>query len=337
MHAAAHSIEAEPGSYRVVNFYHLVDVPHPHHEVAQHREWLSGKDVHGRIYISTQGINAQLSGPSEDAEGYARWTQERQVWQGLRWNSEAVDSHQFPKLRLKFKPNLVQLSGGMTSLPITDPEDGSTAAALADSMGGPLGADQHQPVLLDLRNGYEWDAGHFHGAARPLEVRTLGCRKMLCKILGKGAERFVAAGIRCDIYSTYLRRQGFNNLFTLEGGVQNYLKQAGGDMWIGSLFVFDERLAIPPPGQQEASRELPAAVPCVCGQPAALPHLNCANVDCNRLFLACSACQAKLSGCCCEACMQAPRLLRPHKPQGYYGTYDQYLGFDSSQVIKLAQ
>ena len=49
------------------------------------------------------------------------------------------------------------------------------------------------------------------------------------------------------------------------------------------------------------------------------------------------AVQAKLSGCCCEACMQAPRLLRPHKPQGYYGTYDQYLGFDSSQVIKLAQ
>lgn len=52
-------------------------------------------------------------------------------------------------------------------------QDVSTAAALADSMGGPLGADQHQPVLLDLRNGYEWDAGHFQGAARPLEVRTL--------------------------------------------------------------------------------------------------------------------------------------------------------------------
>ena len=50
-------------------------------EVAQHRKWLSGKDVHGRIYISTQGINAQLSGPSEDAEGYAKWTQERQGWQ----------------------------------------------------------------------------------------------------------------------------------------------------------------------------------------------------------------------------------------------------------------
>ena len=52
-------------------------------------------------------------------------------------------------------------------------QDINAAAAVPDSMGGPSGADQQQPVLLDLRNGYEWDAGHFQGAARPLEVRTL--------------------------------------------------------------------------------------------------------------------------------------------------------------------
>ena len=75
----------------------------------------------------------------------------------------------------------------------------------------------------------------------------------------------MAAGIRCDIYSTYLRRQGFNNLFTLEGGVQNYLKQAGGDMWVGSLFVFDERLAIPPPG----------VAPCLLHQSCETQHLIC--------------------------------------------------------------
>ena len=73
------------------------------------------------------------------------------------------------------------------------------------------------------------------------------------------------AGIRCDIYSTYLRRQGFSNLFTLEGGVQNYMKQAGGDMWVGSLFVFDERLAIPPPG---------VAV-CLLHQPCESQHWFC--------------------------------------------------------------
>ncbi len=67
---------------------------------------------------------------------------------------------------------------------------------------------------------------------------------------------------------------------------------------------------------------LPAAVPCeLCGQAAAeLPHVNCANVDCNELFIACAACKARLRGCCCEACQTAPRLLRPAKTDGgYYG------------------
>ncbi len=68
---------------------------------------------------------------------------------------------------------------------------------------------------------------------------------------------------------------------------------------------------------------LPAAVPCsLCGSPdSQLPHVNCANVDCNELFIACAACKARFSGCCCEACMAAPRLLRPAKVEGgHYGT-----------------
>lgn len=81
---------------------------------------------------------------------------------------------------------------------------------------------------------------------------------------------------------------------------------------------------------------------CSCGAPAVLPHMNCANVDCNALFLTCDACrvrcdlsapfhclrlnlsapvhhtppQMRYAGCCCEACMDAPRLLRPAKHEG---------------------
>lgn len=44
------------------------------------------------------------------------------VWQGLRWSTQDADGHQFPKLCLQFKPNLVSLAGGMTSLPVTDPQ-----------------------------------------------------------------------------------------------------------------------------------------------------------------------------------------------------------------------
>lgn len=66
---------------------------------------------------------------------------------------------------------------------------------------------------------------------------------------GKAADTpvmmYCTGGIRCDVYSAHLRDKGFTNLFTLEGGIQNYLKQEGHEMWDGSLFVFDGRMAVP--------------------------------------------------------------------------------------------
>lgn len=57
---------------------------------------------------------------------------------------------------------------------------------------------------------------------------------------------YCTGGIRCDIYSTVLKKHGFENLYTLEGGVQKYFKEKGDELWEGSLFVFDGRMAIRP-------------------------------------------------------------------------------------------
>ena len=85
-------------------------------------EWMLGKDIMGRIYISSQGINAQYSGPREDAVVYADWVAQQAPFEGLHWTAEDVQGHQFPKLRLKLRQNLVQLAGGTQQLPICDPE-----------------------------------------------------------------------------------------------------------------------------------------------------------------------------------------------------------------------
>ena len=103
-------------------------------------------------------------------------------------------------------------------------------------------------------------------------------------------------------------------------------KEEGPDHWKGSLYVFDSRMAVPP--HLDSTREdgsLSAVAPCaICGGTAEAPHLNCANVDCNKLFLACEKCKPKYKGCCCEACTSAPRLLRPVKKDGYYAKFSQY-------------
>ena len=82
---------------------------------------------------------------------------------------DPAPDHMFPKLRLKYRPNLISLAGGMAALPVTDPA--ARATPVAPTEWAAMLAAEAPPVVLDVRNSYEWDAGHFEGAERPLEVR----------------------------------------------------------------------------------------------------------------------------------------------------------------------
>lgn len=316
--------------YCVVNFYHLVEIDKPYEMIERHKAYMKNKDVRGRIYISEQGLNAQYGGDKDDAVGYAEWliSNEASYFAGLKYSVELVADHMFPKLRLQYKPNLISLAGGMSGIPVTDPSSRATKVSPKDWRDMlSNGIDGKRPLVLDVRNAYEWDAGHFAGAERPFEEKfhetpTDSTDEGVPHYL-QGVEEdtnvmmYCTGGIRCDVYSAYLKKKGFKNLYTLEGGIQNYMRQEGLDHWNGSLYVFDGRMAVRP--NKDVDEPLVAAADCLlCGEPAVLPHLNCSNVDCNRLFLGCDACKEKYKGCCCEACMSAPRMLRPIKPEGHY-------------------
>ena len=331
--------------YCVVNFYHLVDIPNPHEEVQKHKEFLENKNVRGRIYISSQGINAQYGGEKSHALEYAGWLAESQpLFKGLKFSVFPAEEHMFPKLRLQYKPNLISLAGGMRSVPVTDPL--ARATPLAPNEWKNMISNENsenKPLVLDLRNGYEWDAGHFEGAERPQEEEfnqtpTEGTPSQVpIPLQDVNPETpvmmYCTGGIRCDVYSAYLKKKGYKNLYTLEGGIQNYLRTEGIQHWNGSLFVFDGRMAIRPNKDEDAPLE--AAAPCqICGGKASLPHINCANIDCNKLFIACDDCKTLRHGCCCEECMDAPRLLRPMKTKGQYGNWTQYTDPNDLEVTE---
>lgn len=102
------------------------------------------------------------------------------------------------------------------------------------------------------------------------------------------------------------RQKGFKNLYSLKGGVARYLIEENGENWLGNLFVFDSRLSVPPPvykrssdcpkgdlenaksvqGESPADDQLEFCKCSLCGGPLShVRHRNCANIDCNRLFL----------------------------------------------------
>jgi len=351
--------------YCIINFYHLVDVPNPDQVVASHKAWLAerGYDIRGRIYYSSQGANCQFGGRTEEALAYVSWLLSQPLWEGVRYSAWPAHTHMYPKLRLKVKPNLISMAGGVGCMPVTRPEARATPLEPAAWKEMIAGAEAKGVVVMDLRNDYEWDAGHFVGAPRPDEEEFAetpvgeGEEDVPSPVRGVDPDTpvmmYCTGGIRCDIYSAFLKAKGFKNLYTLEGGIQHYLRHEGSAHWNGSLYVFDGRMAIGPPGATGADGELatlaaavdpaapsghglPAAVPCqVCGCAAAeLPHVNCANIDCNELFIACASCKSRLAGCCCEACMQAPRLLRPAKTDGgFYGAWGNYAEGDALGTV----
>ncbi|XP_061988021.1 rhodanese-like domain-containing protein 8, chloroplastic [Rosa rugosa] len=328
----------------VVNFYQFVLIKDAEAQVAKHLNFLKGRDIRGRIYVNEQGINAQYSGPSRDALAYVEWVREDERFANcLVQISAAPTGHAFPKLKLRYKPSLVQLEGGISHLPLLDPSMRATPLAPSqwrkrlEAVTGSTTADASTQnpkpnyILLDVRNGYEWDIGHFSGARRPDVDCFRSTSFGLCQPEVIAADplanvdketdilMYCTGGIRCDVYSTILRQQGFQNLYTLKGGVSHYLKNEGPVQWVGNLFVFDSRLSLPPatykpeaitePNRVEVSENNTFARCYICGlEVCELRHRNCANLDCNLLYLCCMNCVEDLRGCCCSKCTTAPRL-----------------------------
>ncbi|XP_050219233.1 rhodanese-like domain-containing protein 8, chloroplastic [Mercurialis annua] len=315
-----------PDDFLVVNFYRFVSISDPKAEVAKHLAFLKDLDIYGRIYLNEQGINAQYSGPSKDAVAYVEWIKEDLRFCDIEVQiSPAPNGHAFPKLKLRYKPSLVQMEGGTAHLPLLDPAMRATPLTPSEWRKR-LDKVRPDDVVLDVRNGYEWDIGHFVSAQRPHTecFRTTSCDPLAT------ADRnttdifmYCTGGIRCDVYSIILRKQGFRNLYTLMGGVSNYLNQEGPGQtqWVGNLFVFDHRLSLPPSAYNPHATavQLPQkfANCYVCGSHVYdLKHRNCANLDCNLLFLCCIDCLKDFKGCCCIKCTTAPRL-RPLLPSSH--------------------
>ncbi|KAJ0106626.1 hypothetical protein Patl1_19455 [Pistacia atlantica] len=355
--AKNYSNNDDNGDFVVVNFYKFVFVKDPEEEVAKHVLFLEDLNIHGRVYLNEQGINAQYSGPSKDALAYVEWLKKDERFSDILVQiSPALNGHAFPKLKLRYKPSLVQLEGGSSHLPLLDPSMGATPlapSAWRKRLEAVKGSDEASNsnlntnlILLDVRNGwyalgktslkctlhqlddaipvslkccYEWDIGHFEGARRPdvdcFRSTSFGQSQSEGALFYTGIYKALASdplanvdkektdilmyctgGIRCDVYSTILRQRGFRNLYTLKGGVSHYLKNEGPVEWVGNLFVFDSRLSLPPgtykpEATTEANKtgqvsENPFAMCYICdSQISELRHRNCANIDCNLLFL----------------------------------------------------
>ncbi|MBP9841684.1 MAG: rhodanese-related sulfurtransferase [Simkaniaceae bacterium] len=282
--------------YKVLAFYDITPVANPEEMVAEWHRYFKDKDVKGRIYIAHEGINAQMS----CHEGVDCFDWIKAQFPSADIKIHVYDEHPFARLTIKVRKQLVALDR---------PVDFSMQAthATPQEWNEMLKDQKEETIVLDVRNGYEWEVGHFVGAEKP-HLDTFREFDALAEQLAQTKDKNTrilmccTGGIRCEFFSPLLKERGFNNLFQLKGGIIGYGLHQGNELWEGNLFVFDDRMVVP----LTEERQPPIAKCHHCGSPSDT-YYNCACMDCNELFISCPCCAEQLEGCCSEECVEAPK------------------------------
>lgn len=294
-------------NYFVLAFYQLAPLEDPKGEVAVQKAFLNGKDARARIYVSEEGINGQMSLAKKDAESYIEWMHSRKEFSTIPFKVQEWPEQAFPKLTIKYRKQLVAFD---RKVDLSKKGKPISAADFKQTL-----SDQVPHVLLDVRNDYEWAVGHFEGARLPPcgTFREFhGWTEALKQEIDPKTTPvllYCTGGIRCEFYSALLIEEGFQNVRQLDGGVIQYGLSEGSQHWKGKLFVFDDRLTVPV--SEEETPVIGTCHHCKCSSDA---YYNCANMDCNELFLCCKTCLEAFCGCCSPSCQAAPRL-RPYEQQ----------------------
>jgi UPF0176 protein len=255
--------------------------------------------VFGRIYVAAEGINAQVSVPDSNFEALRSFLYSIEHLDGVRLNVAVDDDGKsFWVLKIKVREKIV--ADGIEDPAFNMKNKGRYVNAEEFNKL----TDNPDTIVVDMRNHYEFEVGHFE---RAIEIPSDTFREQLpmaAEMLSDAKEKniimYCTGGIRCEKASAYMLHKGFKNVFHLEGGIIHYTNQAkekGLDIkFHGKNFVFDNRLG------ERITEEIIARCH-QCGNPADT-HVNCVNEACHLLFIQCEACKTKYEGCCSRECQQ---------------------------------
>jgi UPF0176 protein len=303
---------------KTISFYHYFVIDNPIELRNTMFVAMEQLQVFGRIYLATEGINAQISVPEHQYDAFVNYLYSIPQLNGIRLNIAVDDDGKsFFVLKIKVRDKIV--ADGITDPSFSMANKGKYVNA---AQYNAMAADPNT-IVIDMRNHYEYEVGHF---ANAVEIPSDTFRQQLPKAVDmlqdakdKNIIMYCTGGIRCEKASAYMLHHGFSNVYHLEGGIINYTQQAKQQdlpiQFKGKNFVFDQRL-----GERITDDVLAQCHQ--CGAPCDV-HTNCANDACHLLFIQCPTCQQSMQGCCSAECVQVHLLptqeqekLRANKDNG---------------------
>ena len=254
--------------------------------------------VLGRTYISSEGINSQISVPEHNFEAFKNLIQQNNLLKDVPFKIAVEDDGKsFYKLIVRLRNKVVADGLDDETFDVTNVGKHLSAREFNEAMENP------DTIVIDMRNHYESEIGHFQNAILP-DTDTF--RETLPIAIEQVKEHkdkkillYCTGGIRCEKASAYFKHHGFQDVNQLLGGIIDYHRQVKAEglptKFVGKNFVFDDRLG------ERISNEVIAKCH-QCGETSDR-HTNCANDDCHLLFIQCSSCAEKNKGCCSQVCI----------------------------------
>ncbi|MFS0824309.1 rhodanese-related sulfurtransferase [Bacillus sp. 1P02SD] len=292
----------ETKPYRVLLYYQYVTIENPAEFAKEHLAFCKEIGLKGRILVATEGINGTVSGTIEQTDKYMEEMRKDPRFASIVFKIDEADGHAFKKMHVRPRPELVNLSL----------EDDINPHELTGKYLSPKEfyekMQDQNTIILDARNTYEFDLGHFRGAIRP-DVETFRdlpqwVRENKDMLEGKKILTYCTGGIRCEKFSGWLVREGFEEVGQLHGGIATYGKdpEVQGDLWDGQLYVFDERIAVPVNQKEHVivGKDHFTGEPCE-------RYVNCANPECNKQILCSEENEHKYLRGCTHECRVHPR------------------------------
>lgn len=288
--------------YRVLLYYMYVEIENPEQFAADHLQYCKDLGLKGRILVAAEGINGTVSGTVEQTEQYMKDMKADPRFAEMVFKIDESDTHAFKKMHVRHRNELVTLRLEDDINPNELTGKHLSPKEFFEAMQDP------DTVVIDARNDYEFDLGHFRGAVRP-DIQTFKelpqwIRDNKQEFEGKKVLTYCTGGIRCEKFSGWLVKEGFEDVGQLHGGIVTYGKdpEVQGQLWDGQCYVFDERISVP----VNQVEHVVVGKDYFTGEPCER-YVNCANPECNKKIICSEENEHKHLRGCSHECRVHPR------------------------------
>ncbi len=305
--------------FEVILYYNFSLIEDPETFCKNHKAFLTDLGLKGRVYIGEEGINGTLGGTPGQIQRYKDFLRSIEGFEDTEFKTDKHDEIPFAKLICKVREELVAIHhDGL------DPKEGGRY--LSPKEWREVMENEDDFVLIDVRNNYESRVGYFEGAIKPDVENFYDFPKWLDqkeKEIPKEKKvlMYCTGGIRCEKFSVLMKKKGWSDVNQLHGGILKYAKEEGGRHFKGKCFVFDDRLVVP-----VNKENLEPIARCeITGKPAD-SYINCANMECNKLFVCSEKGAEIMEGCCSEECKQS-EYRRPFDPENAFRPFRKWYNY----------